>query len=352
MKRYWINLLPIALAACGGGGESGTSSAPVATVPIASPSPVATATASPSPSPSATPTFGAIAGSVSFTSGTAAAYAVQPDVNNCRTGTLNTSVTTNVVARLNEIRALHRLPAITLSSGDQEAAMQAALMMTANNALSHTPPTSWRCYSAIGAAGAQSSNIYGSSRSPNLTYNSDESLLAGWLTEIDNLVADSVGHRRWLLNPFLNTIAYGRVAGSVDGTRGDAAALKVFNNAGQNVVPGGLPPFVAYPYGDYPAKYFDVRALLSFTVVTDTNTAFGANQNVNFSRATVTVTGPSGTALAVSAVTFDNDGYGVANNIQWKVAGLQLGTNYTVAIRGVTVRGASTDYTYAFRVLS
>lgn len=356
-KRILWYALPAAfgaLSGCGGGG--GSDGTAIGTAPIATasptPTPTATASATPAPTPSPTPTFGSLAASTSFAAGTSAAYAAQPDIANCRTGTLNASVTANVVARLNEIRALHRLPAITLSASDQEAAMQAALMMAANGALNHTPPTSWKCYSALGSAGAGSSNLYGSSTSPFLNYSSDEAFLAGWMTEIDNLVADSVGHRRWLLNPFLITIAYGRVAGNVDaGNRADAAALKVFNNAGQNVVPSGLPPFVAYPYGDYPAKYFDTRAVLSFTVVTDPASAFGANRNVDFRNATITVTGPSG-AQTVSGVSFDNDGYGVANNIQWKTAGLAIGSSYTVAINGVIVRGAATNYSYTFRILN
>lgn len=351
-KRFVAYVIPIALAACGGGGGGGTSTAIGTTPPVATATPTPTATTTSTPSPTPTATFGAIAGPQAWVAGTSAAFSTQPDIPNCRTGTLNASVAANVLARLNEIRAFHRLPAVTLSSSDTEAAMQASLMMAANGQLSHTPPTTWRCYTALGAAGAQSSNLYGTSLSANLNYNSDEALLAGWLTEIDNISVDNVGHRRWLLNPFLVTISYGRVAGTLsDGRRSDAAALKVFNNAGQNVVPSGLPPFVAYPYGDYPAKYFDTRALLSFTVVTDGGGAFGANRTVDFSRATITVTGPSGN-LTVSSVSYDNDGYGVANNIQWKVAGLTVGTAYTVAINGVVVRGASTNYSYQVRLLN
>lgn len=357
-KRFIVYVIPVALAACGGGG-GGTSSTP-APVATATPTPAPTVAATPSPSPSAspsasptaTPTFGPASPTVSFAAGTAAAFSTQPDIPNCRAGTLNSSVAANVVTMLNQIRALHRLPAITLSSSDNPASMEAALMMAANGQLSHTPPTSWKCYTALGAAGANQSNLYGALPFANLNYGSDESLLAGWLTEIDNISVDSVGHRRWLLNPFLVTIGYGRVAGTLaDGRRSDAAALKVINNAGQNVVPTSLPPFVAYPYGDYPAKYFDTRSVLSFTVVTDGSSAFGANRSVDFSRATVTVTGPGG-AMTVSSVAYDNDGYGVANNIQWKVAGLQVGTSYSVAINGVVVRGASTNYSYTFRILN
>ena len=43
-----------------------------------------------------------------------------------------------------------------------EAAAQAsALMQAANDSLSHTPPTSWKCYTALGATGSATSNLYG-----------------------------------------------------------------------------------------------------------------------------------------------------------------------------------------------
>ena len=60
------------------------------------------------------------------------------------------------------------------------------------------------------------------------------------------------------------------------------------------------------------------------------------------------MTGPSGT-LTVSDVSSDNDGFGVANSVQWHVAGLQAGVTYTVTISGVTGAPQS-SYTYTFRI--
>ncbi|MEH3160032.1 MAG: hypothetical protein PGN08_14570 [Sphingomonas taxi] len=135
-----------------------------------------------------------------------------------------------------------------------------------------------------------------------------------------------------------------------DGSRASAASMRVFNFSTTPPVPASVPDFVAYPYGDYPTRYFNTSAYLSFSVIAGRTGAFGANASVSFARATVTVTGPGG-ALAVSDVASDNDGYGVANNIQWHVAGLQAGTSYTVRISGVT-GAAQTDYSYTFRIVS
>ena len=127
----------------------------------------------------------------------------------------------------------------------------------------------------------------------------------------------------------------------------EAASLKVFNFTGGTTVPTGLPPFVAYPFGDYPSRYFATDDYLSFSVVANA-AGSGGNGSVDFSRAVISVTGPSG-ALTVSNQTSDTSGYGLPNNVQWTVAGLQAGVTYTVSITGVA--GApQAQYSYTFRI--
>ena len=69
--------------------------------------------------------------------------------------------------------------------------------------------------------------------------------------------------------------------------KADASALKVINTS--QATPAGLPDFVAYPYEDYPARYFNSGALFSFGVIANKSSAFGANASVNFSAATIEV---------------------------------------------------------------
>lgn len=278
-------------------------------------------------------------------------FTTQPDVANCRPGVLAQGVRDDLLARLNAIRALHRLPAVAYASADEDQATQGALMMAANGQLTHTPPTTWKCYTSAGATGAGTSNLYGGLISPYLAYYTEDMYLGGWLTEVSNLVANNVGHRRWMLDPFLGKIAYGRVAQVLaDGSRTDAAAMKVVSFTGGVAVPGNLPPFVAYPYGDYPARYFDAAALLSFTVVADTTQRGGANATVDFSKAAIAVSNGA-TQLAVSNVSYDNAGYAVPNNLQFNVAELKPGVTYTVTITGVVARGKTADYSYTFRIV-
>ena len=249
------------------------------------------------------------------------------------------------LAKVNAVRALHNLPAVTYSSVEDDQEGAASLMMAVNRTLSHTPPTTWICYSAGGATAAGSSNLIGG-WGTGLPFASEDDYLAGWLRETNSA---SIGHRRWILDPFLGKLSYGRVSLVLsDGSRASAAAMKVFNFSGGVTVPSGIPSFVAYPYGDYPARYFQPADYLSFTAIANAGGTFGANGSVSFAGATIRVTGPSGT-LAVTDVASDNDGYGVANSVQWHVAGLQAGVTYTVTISGVTGAPQS-SYTYTFKI--
>jgi uncharacterized protein YkwD len=322
------------VAACGGGGGSES----VTVVTGATPTPTATASPGPSPTGTPTPSGGVLPAAL------AALYSVQPDVAGCRAGSLTASAKADVLARLNAIRALHRLPAVTYSEADDAQTAESSLMMVANNQLSHTPGANWLCYTAAGAAGAGSGNLFSSTSSAGFT---DDQYLGGWLTEGGSA---KLGHRRWMLDPFLGRTSYGRVSTRLaDGRISDAATLKVFDFTGGTVTPSGLPGFVAYPFGDYPARYADAGAFLSFSVVGGAG-GRTASSGVRFTNARIAVT-TGNTGMTVSDVTHDNDGYGLPNNLQWRVAGLQPGVTYTVQITGVT--GApQAEYSYTFRIVS
>ncbi|MCU6456113.1 CAP domain-containing protein [Sphingomonas sp. A2-49] len=342
--------LALALGGCGGGREGGSGA--VAVVPAAAPTPVPVPTTTPiptptpTPAPTPTPTPTPSATPTSWAAAAAALYDTLPDAAGCRPGVLKAAVKADFLARLNAIRALHQLPAVTYSEAEDAQEADSSLMMAVNKQLSHTPPTSWTCYTATGATAAGSSNLIGG-WGTGLGFDSEDDYLGLWLTEGGSA---AIGHRRWILDPFLGKTSYGRVALVLpDGSRASAASMRVFGFAVGGPVPTTLPAFVAYPFGDYPARYFTAGSYLSFSVVAGRTSAFGANAGVGFGAATITVTGPAG-ALAVSNVSSDNDGYGLANNVQWRVAGLQPNTSYTVRITGVT--GApQADYTYTFRMV-
>ena len=137
----------------------------------------------------------------------------------CAPGTTNIEHHQAVIARINYYRALVDLPAVTLDGGTPTTQAQAAaLMMSAQNALSHTPPTSFTCYSPEGAAGAAATNL---------------SLGSMGVAAIDGYMGDAgpnntaVGHRRWILFPPRASMSTGDVPGGNTPPR-PANALHVF----------------------------------------------------------------------------------------------------------------------------
>lgn len=115
------------------------------------------------------------------------------------------SLQTNVgtLSSLNFVRSLAGLAPVKFSSAMNADAQKAALIMAANNSLSHNPSSNWKCWSAAGAKAASRSNLV-------LAHSS---LKAGQI--IDLYMDDpgsnntAVGHRRWILNPFSTVMGTG-----------------------------------------------------------------------------------------------------------------------------------------------
>ena len=95
-----------------------------------------------------------------YVPGASVALAWNGSIAGCAPGTTNIEHQQAVITRVNYYRALVDLPAVALVGGTPTSQAQAAaLMMSAHNALSHTPPMSFTCYSAEGAAGAAATKL-------------------------------------------------------------------------------------------------------------------------------------------------------------------------------------------------
>ena len=275
----------------------------------------------------------------------ASLYNAEPDVARCEPGTLRSEARTGFVNALNAERARHGLGPVGYDAAAEEEATAAALIMAANGTLTHEPPPSWKCWTASGARGAGSSNLLLNMASGNSAPADDAGLVAQWMIEGGG---DELGHRRWILDPYLTRTALGRVTQVLpDGSRIDSAVMKVFDLPGENPRPAQVPEFVALPQGDYPQSLFSPAARLSFTVVAGGPGSDSAS-TVDFSRASVTVS-DSGNPVRVSALEGDNEGYGVANCLSWRVAGLHAGRRYVVTISGVAGAPRS-RYEYDFTI--
>ncbi len=287
-------------------------------------------------------------------SNAASLYAQPPDLGNCTPGVLRGEAKASFLSAFNALRARHGLRPVRYNAAADRAAGEAAMMMAANSALSHDPPSSWKCWTAAGAAAAGSSNLLGGVSSPYLAYEDDNAVLGEWLIEGDG---DEIGHRRWMLDPYLDQTALGRfITVLPGGVRVDSAVMKVFDFPGGSVgdsssrfgSAGAVPAFVAWPQGDYPAMFFSSRARLSFSVSQDPNDV-DARGTVDFSQATVSIT-DGAQVLPVRDQLWDDEGFGVANCLSWRVDGIVPGRTYAVTISGI--RGAPQDrYAYAFRIM-
>lgn len=278
-------------------------------------------------------------------------YTEVPDVANCFAGLLSDGAKTEVLDYVNSIRALHGLLPVSYDKKYDINVQNAALLIVANDKLTHSPATSSFCYTNEGADGSAKSNLsygYGDKLSPR----TNKSVIDSWMTEINNL-ADVVGHRRWILDPFLKKISFGRTEGTPKNNNSkwvNGFALYVMNPEQYQNISALKNDFVAYPYDTYPVNLFNKDCYLSFTAIAN-KTDKWANKDVNYSNAIVKVFNGQ-TEIPVLAVSHDNGGYGVPNAIQWKLGSFKTNTIYTVKISNVFYKGTARNYEYTFNVKS
>jgi uncharacterized protein YkwD len=231
------------------------------------------------------------------------------DATSCTAGDLSADARVNTLRLVNLYRWLAALPPVTSDPAHDAEDQACALMMRANNMLSHTPPTTWLCYTAEGADGASNSNISGGRSVASVdTYMTD----AGNPT--------TIGHRRWLLSNSLGPIGIG-------GTD-KASCLWTLRGTGK----------VGKPWMAWPAA-----GIIPFAAVSgargggvDTTGWSLQSDTINLATAQVTVT-MDGVAQPVT-VTQLLTGYGSKYAIRFNATGwtIQAGKTYSVAVSGVT----------------
>ncbi len=159
------------------------------------------------------------------------------NVSNCVAGTTTSTFKEAVLRRINYYRAMAGLPSsTTLDATFNGNVQEAALMMSANNALSHTPPNTWSCFSLVGSNAAANANIAIGSSGP---------------TAVDGFIRDqgvnnaAVGHRRWLLYPQTQIFGTGDIPAA--GSFSSANAIWVFDGNYGGARPPARDGFVAWP---------------------------------------------------------------------------------------------------------
>lgn len=242
-------------------------------------------------------------------------------VAGCVRGTESADSITATLRTVNALRDFAGVQPVDFDPALNARALASALMMDAGNSLSHTPGPAWPCYSTDGAQAAGSSNLY--------LGRSGAAAMVGY---VDDAGVQSLGHRRWLLNPQAYTMG--------TGSTGRANDLYVFQSPGA-AAPRPAPDVVSWPpAGPVPwALVFDDWS----AHITLPGTA-----NVSGARVAVRV---DGQARAVTGLQTLEPGYGGPGpTLAWQAAITAADRagdrTLDVAITGVTVNGVARSFAY------
>jgi hypothetical protein len=261
-----------------------------------------------------------------------ASFTWNGNTTNCNAGTLPQEVLDKAMLRIKYFRKAAGLSndAISMNAVYNAKSQQAALMMKANNSLSHVPPTTWSCYTADGAEAAQKGNIaFGVSDVENINL---------WV-EDEGSNNKEVGHRRWIL--------YSRATQFGFGSTSNTATLWVINSGvGSSALPAGTPEYVAWPpKGFVPRDVVYPRWSLSIPAPT-------YPYQVDFTQATVVMKDPAGAEVPLT-IEYANpiqQTYAGDNTLTWRPSGIQTSLDtdqkYSVKVSNVLVGGSPKTYEY------
>jgi uncharacterized protein YkwD len=253
------------------------------------------------------------------------------DVATGSAGDVSGAYRSAVNQRVNWFRAMAGVPAwITLDPTYNDKSQKAALMMAANGALSHYPPTTWTWYTAQGAEAAGRSNLCQG-------FESDPGCVAQYIADQGSNNA-AVGHRRWILYPQTRLMGTGDLP--YNGNLWNA--LWVIDSNTWAARPSTRDEFVAWPPKGY-VPYQVVYPRWSFSY-----------PGADFSYASVTLT-RNGTPVTI-AVEPVSPNIG-ENSIVWIPAGASTNgmpvllppggdQTYRVTVANVRVGGVARSFTY------
>ncbi len=274
-------------------------------------------------------------------------YLVQPDVATCNPGRLSPQAAQFMMDRLNFLRRLHLLPPVTLDPVLLDRAQQAALMQVANDALSHDPPPTWRCYTEAGAMGSRMGSL---AIGPILELDRQADLGQLLARQVDIYFAEpgpenrvDVGHRRWNLFPPYAQGSYGLVYDPLAGrvTQANSNWLFSFDDSVPN------PDFISFPERDgylYRLEGFSRLPLNAYRWSFSIPTVGGQS---DLSQAQIRITDrETGQSIPVSDIQVGDPAYGW-ETVSYSVGAISPNQDYNFEISQIRVAG-SPPRTYRF----
>ena len=251
-------------------------------------------------------------------------------IGSCNPGTLSAQYIDAMALLVNYYRKMAGVQPITFDAELNGKSQAAALMMSANEALSHTPPSSWRCYTGDGATAAGNSNLalYGGYDATyhGITMQMEDGGDGNWF----------VGHRRWILYPQTQHMGVGQVPPDDDTMA--ATVLWVFDPGHLwDERPAVRDDYVAWP----PPGYVPVQTVYPRWSY--------SHPDADFRSATVSMS-MDGAAVPVASVNYNHDGYGERTLIWTPNLGSALtdgqAHRVTVTVANVERDGAKVSSTY------
>ena len=278
-------------------------------------------------------------------------YALDPDVASCTSGIPSDSEKKKVLDRINYLRSIHKLSPVVYDEKDDEIAAECALVIAANEQLSHTPDSSWECWSQVAYDGCSSSNIHIEMASYDISSTNSADIVDGFMTEEYQAEPKNLGHRRWLIDPWLTHVAFGR-ADYYDGRYfviGSAIKLINDDDGSDNISDSDI-KFVAYPFENYPQELYNDNVMMSFTVIKDKIGRYYNGTGIDFASATIAIIDPDNKAMKVKNIAFDTQGYGVPNNLRWYAEGIKPNVKYNVTVSNIMINNNPEFYQYWFEL--
>jgi len=191
-------------------------------------------------------------------------------------------------------------------------------MMSANRALSHSPSSSWRCYTRTGADNAGRSNL--ALAYPKIT----SSGVVGLYMQDPGGSNYGVGHRRWLLNPFATSMG--------SGSTNTANAITVI---GPSSSARPNPTFVTWPSAGWFPNAIEPSGRWSIS---------SGNRSVSFAKSTVAV---YRNGARISATKLRVEGGYAQPTMAFNIPASQARSGaYTVVVRGIRAGNRSYAHTY------
>lgn len=239
-------------------------------------------------------------------------------VAGCSAGDVAADGRAHTLLLVNVYRALVGLPPVALDAARNAGSQACALMMDANQQLSHTPPNSWKCFTGLGAATAGQSNI---------ATTAAVQAVGLYMTDPGN--PTTIGHRRWILSNSLGPIGVG--------STNQYSCMSVLGGNGNAALPYAAWP----PPGSVPIQAWHVAAesldATGWSIQSDA---------IELSGAKVSVKDAGQDMLVDTVVLLPN--YGSASALRFNPKGWKAAAGHTYQ---VTVAGASKPLSYAVTVV-